>query len=308
MNELLEKLLEAEVLSGDTKTELEEAFKAQIDEAVEAAKAEATADVRAELTEAWVTERDTLVEAVDAKVSDFLAEEMDELRADVEKFRDLEAEYAEKIVEERASMRDELKVDLGELVEQLDSFLEVRLSEELTELREDIQEQKKNDFGRRMFEAFSEEFANNYADDESLATTLSETKTRLSDTEQALEEAEDKLSAMERATKMKTVLAPLSGKQHDIMEAILKNISTDMLEEGYKTFIGRVVNDAAAAEAEEGNDKVLTEDAKNEEVLENATVVTGDNVEGLNETAKNEESGLTEDAKVRLQKMAGILN
>jgi len=306
MNELLEKLLEAEVLSGETKTELEEAFKTQINEAVEAAKAEATADVRAELTEAWVTERDTLVEAVDSKVTEFLNTELTELREDVEKFRDLEAEYAEKLVEARASMRDELKVDLGELVEQLDGFLEVRLNTELTELREDIQEQKKNDFGRRMFEAFGEEFANNFADDDSLAGTLSETRTRLSDTEHALEEAEEKLSAMTRADKLTKVLSPLSGKQRDVMEAILKNISTDMLEEGYKTFIGRVVTEAATGESEEGNDKVLTEDAKNEEVLKENKVVTGDNVDEL-EAAKNEGIGLNEDAKIRLKKMAGIL-
>ena len=52
MNELLQKLLEAEVLTDETKTELEEAFKSQLDEAITAAKEDAAADVRAELSQA----------------------------------------------------------------------------------------------------------------------------------------------------------------------------------------------------------------------------------------------------------------
>ena len=99
MDELLQKLLESEVLTAETQKELKEAIEQKVTEAVEAAKAEAAADVRAELTEQWVNERDALIEAVDAKVGDFLDSELDELKSDIERFRDLEAESAEKLVE-----------------------------------------------------------------------------------------------------------------------------------------------------------------------------------------------------------------
>ena len=108
MDELLQKLLEAEVLTEETKKELKTAFETKLNEAVEAAKAEAAADVRAELTEQWVNERDALVEAVDAKVGDYLDGEIEELKADIERFRDLEAEAAEKLVEAKALMAEEL--------------------------------------------------------------------------------------------------------------------------------------------------------------------------------------------------------
>ena len=179
MDELLQKLLEADVLSEDTKKELEGAFQTKLDEAITAAKDEAAADVRADLTEKWVVERDQLVEAVDTKVTEFLAKEVEELKEDIERFRDLEAEYAEKLVEAKAAMSDELKDDLMELVEKVDAFLEIRLSAEIEELREDIDIVRKNDFGRRVFESFADEFMVNYSDEESAQVSLRETQERL---------------------------------------------------------------------------------------------------------------------------------
>jgi len=164
MNELLQKLLEAEILTEETKKDLEEAFTAARDEAITAAKDEAAADVRADLTEQWVAEKDTLVEAIDTKVGELLEQEIEELKEDIERFRDLEAEYAEKLVEAKAAMADELKADLGDLVEKIDAFLEMRLQAEIEELKEDITVVRKNQFGKKVFEAFVEEFMSEFAD------------------------------------------------------------------------------------------------------------------------------------------------
>jgi hypothetical protein len=260
MEELLQKLLEAEVLSEETKKDLESAFQKKLDEAESAAKEEAAADVRAELTEQWVTERDQLIEAVDSKVTEFLAKEVEELKEDIERFRDLEAEYAEKLVEAKASMSDELKDDLMELVEKVDAFLEIRLSAEIEELREDLDAVRKNDFGRRVFEAFADEFMVNYADEDSAESTLRETTERLRDTEEALAESEEKRKEIERQIAMEQVLSPLGGRQREVMEAILRNVDTEHLEEGYKTFIGRVIR-----ETSEKEDSVLAESKKEKE-------------------------------------------
>lgn len=313
MEELLQKLLESEVLTEDTQKELQEAFDAKINEAVEAAKAEAAADVRAELTEQWVNERDALIEAVDAKVGDFLDSELEELKTDIERFRDLEAEAAEKLVEAKALMAEELKSDLAELVEKLDSFLEIRLRAELEELSEDIERVKKDEFGRKIFEAVAAEFQANFADDESLEGTLRETEKRYQDTAEALEEAERKLAAMERAQKLDEVLAPLSGRQKEVMEAILKNVDTEQLEEGYKTFIGRVLKETEEDKSEK-EDTVLAESASEDEekeLLENGEVKTGDDEEQLAEneaTLSESEHKLSDEARKRLQRAAGILS
>ena len=324
MDELLQKLLEAEVLSEETKKELEGAFQTKLDEAIESAKKSAADDVRAQLTEQWVGERDTLVEAVDAKVNDFLGREVEELKEDIERFRDLEAEYAEKLVEAKAAMSDELKADLMELVEKVDSFLEMRISAELEELQEDLNVQRENDFGRRMFEAVVEEYAMNYADDESSAQSLRETQARLADVEEALEESETSRNEVERVIEMERILSPLIGRQHEVMEAILRTVPTEQLEEGYKTFIGRVIRESDISEKEgsvlaEGKDeecdddddkddkkkskkKSKKDDDKDDDKVEEGIRITGDKedlMEDFDVTAISE-------ATKELRRLAGI--
>jgi len=305
MDELLQQLLEAEVLSEETKTELETAMKGKLDEAVELAKSEAAADVRAELTEQWIQERDTLIEAIDSKVDDYLTAEIAELKEDIDRFRDLEAEYAENLVEAKAQMSDELKGDLSELVEKLDAFLEIRLNAEMEELHEDITEVKKNTFGRKMFEAMVAEYAADFADDDSLEGTLRETESRLSDASEALEEAEQKVASMERKEKMADVLAPLSGRSQEVMEAILKNVPTEQLDEGYKTFIGRVLKETTEETVDsEKEDKVLAESTEEVTSDDTVTVVTGDTDEIITEGT---EDHMNADELARIRKLAGLV-
>jgi hypothetical protein len=313
MDELLQKLLEAEVLSEETKKELEEAFQGKLEEAMNEAKEKAAADVRAELTEQFIVERDRLVEAVDTKVAEFLESEITELKDDIESFRDLEAEYAEKLVESKAAMSVELKKDLTELVEKLDTFLEIRLSAELDELREDVAEIRKVEFGRSIFEAFRNEFINNYADEDSAEATLRETQERAAELAEALEESERTRAALERQIKLENVLTPLAGRQREVMEAILKNVDTDKLDEAYKTFIGRVIRESTDVAGSEKEDKVLAEGASKEdkkkakatlnEKVKEAVVATGDGEEMVKESAMSDEQKAH---LAHLRRLAGI--
>jgi hypothetical protein len=307
MDELLQRLLEAEVLSEETKNELESAFSTQLNEAIDAAKKEAAADMRTELTEQWIKERDTLVEAVDSKIGDYLDSEMVELKEDVERFRDLEAEYAEKIVIHKSEMASELKEDLKELVEKVDAFLEIRLNSEMRELKEDIEEVRKNDFGRKIFEAFYDEFNNSHSNDKSIKKSLQESKRRLADTEKVLLEYEEKLAKIEHKTKLEEVLSPLSGHAREVMEAILRNVDTENLEEGYKTFIGRVLreteddlNNGKNNKISEKEDKVL---AGGKKIVKEGVFVSGN----TEKTHNTNSSKLAESYKIQLQKLGGIV-
>lgn len=308
MKELLQKLLEAEVLTEETKAELEGAFTSQLEEAIAAAKEETAADVRAELTEEWVNEKENLVEAIDTKVGEMCSTEFEELKEDIERFRDLEADFAEKLVEAKAAMSDELKGDLAELVEKINSFLEIRLAAEMEELHEDITEQRKNMFGRKIFEAYAEEFTMDYADEESAEATLRETEERLKEAQEALDESERKTAKMERSIKMEEVLSPLDGKQKEVMEAILRNVDTQSLEEGYKTFIGRVIRENEEADSEKEGE-VLAEGASEEDGEKDETLVEGDVVTGDTDEVIEESENLNPEMAQRiahLQMLAGI--
>lgn len=302
MEELLQKLLEAEILTPETSEELKSAFKTQLSEAIAAAREEAAADVRTQLTEQWIRERDTLIEAIDSKVGEYLETEIEELKEDINRFRDLEAEYAEKLVEAKASMSNELKNDLKELVEKLDAFLEIRLSAEIEELREDIEEVRKNEFGRRVFEAFAQEYVQGYADKDSAHASLREVQSRLEDVEQALQESERKRATIERKVKMDKVLSPLSGRQREVMEAILRNVDTENLDEGYKTFIGRVLRETTSSEKEE---TVLAESVNKEKVEKKGVTKTGDTATTITESEDKQAKGATNNLDY-YRKLAGI--
>jgi len=322
MKELFKKLLESDLLTEETKTELETAIEAHLTEAVESAKAEAEVKVRAELTEQFIEDKNALIEAIDSKTEEFLTAELAELKEDIERFRDLEAEYAEKIVEARKEMAGTVKADMAELVETLDAFLEMRLDAEFEELKEDIDEVKKLEFGRKIFEAVAEEYKNSYVDDSEDKKALATAKTQLEEATAKLKETATELNSIKRDSKLNEVLEPLTGHPREVMEAILKNVPTEKLDEAFGKYIGRVlhegskkVEDVKVSEKESGYSPVLAEGAtsttdEGTEINEGETkVVTGDS---LNEEVNDDkeeilsESKLNPITKKRLQSLAGL--
>jgi hypothetical protein len=82
---------------------------------------------------------------------------------------------------------------------------------------------------------------------------------------------------------MNDILSPLSGRPREVMEAILRNVDTENLEQGYKTFIGRVLREASddnagGTKTQQKEDKVLAEGEKKDkkDVLKEGVAVTGD--------------------------------
>ncbi len=312
MDELLNKLLAAEVLTEDTKADITATFNAKLEEAMTAARATATATVTAELNEQFIVERDTLIEALDSKVSEALAYELEELREDIERFRDLEAEYAERLVEAKSEMADVLKSDIAQLIENLDVFLEVRLTSELSELREDFEVVKKNEFGKSVFEAFVTEFKKHYAGDDSIEARLNETEARLDDALEALEETEKKAARLERSMKVEKVLAPLTGRTREVMEAILKNVDTPLLEEAYKTYVGRVLKEASEEVDTSGKENTVLAEGTKQKVVTGVTKKGNDDARIIQESVQDAQDAhshyptLSDAEKERLRRIAGV--
>lgn len=305
MNELLKKLLAADVLTEDVKEQLEKAISTEITEAVEVAKAEAQTQVRAELKEQWNKERDALIEAIDSKVSELLVKEIEELKEDISRFRDLEAEYAEKLVESRAEMKQQLQEDIATLVEKLDAFLEMRLAAEIEELKEDMNKVKKLEFGRNVFEAFVNEYRKNFVDGDETERELKETRARLAAATKQLKEAKEQAEAQDRAAKLEKILSPLSGKKREVMETILSKLPTDQLEEGYKTFVGRVVRENEENSKEKETTKVLAEDISDISKTQKSTVKTGDAEPSITAVTESVDPQLAK-LKESMRRLAGL--
>lgn len=311
MDELLNKLLAAEILTEDTKHAFETEFKKQLNEAVEIAEQTTRAEVTAQLNEQWIKERELLIDALDTKVTEALTDELNELHEDISRFRDVETEYAHKLVEAKSEMAETLKGDIAQLIEKMDAFFEIRLSTELAELREDFQVVKQNEFGRNIFEAFITEFKQHYAGDDSVESRLNETENRLEDALIALEESERKASKLERKIKLEKVLTPLSGRTREVMEAILKNVDTALIEDAYDTYIGRVLKETTENKPSEKETKVLAEGQERKKTIVGKTVSGNDEDRIIRESVqdtndKSTSSVISNTDLARLRKVAGI--
>ena len=267
MDEILQKLLNSELLSEEARAEISTQLTTAIEEYKTTVREDVTMAVRGEIAEQWANERDSLIENVETFVAKKLEEEIEELRHDIERFRDLEAEYAEKIVEEKHAMAETLSEELDQLVDKMDAFFDLRLSEEFKELREDLEIVKQNEFGRKIFEAFATEFNGAHIDEDSIQSKLQAAVAKLGDAESTIAKLEESQAKLVRESKLEKILAPLNGKKREQMSFVLQNVETSRLEEAYNHFIGRVLK-------EEQSPAVSQEEAV--QPLVESVVVTGD--------------------------------
>lgn len=296
MEEILKAVLSSEILSEETKTQLTEHVKTlekSLRESIET-------EVRAELAEKWVQERDELAQKMEVFVSESLQQELTELRDDIKQFRNLESEYQAKLAEQRVLMAEEvvaekqklqsaLEEELETLVDKLDEFLEIRLSEELTELAEDIQSVKNSKLGQEMFEAYAEIFMRSHLSKTGVMKKLEEAEKQVELLSTKLEESTMVAADLIRESKMTNLLSNLSGSKREQMEILLKGVATERLEETYKQFVGRIMKDEPQVQMSESSQQT--------------TVKTGDAVVITESQSK---SAVDDDFRKELQRLAGI--
>jgi hypothetical protein len=310
---ILQTLLENDILTEESKKEIEEAIAAQlleaVEEAVKVAKEEAEISVRAELAEQFVTDKEALVEALDTKVQQFLESELQEFKDDIENFRDLETEYAEKLVNVKKELAECAKKDFTQLINILNEFLEERVEAEMKELKEDIEEVKKIRFGAKVYESVKETFEREYFDKDEINKNAKEAEDVLKRVTTDLREAKKELNHIKRDTALTETLSSLSGRPKEVMAAILENTPTDKIQKVYDQFIGRVLNESVVEETEEKEEKVLAENSKTQsgkgKVVTETVAVNGDSGDDL--LIEDEEGhGLSKEETARLRDLIGI--
>ena len=298
MDEILKKLLESDLLSEETKAEISEQFTTVVEEFLAEERSKLEVEIQSKLTEEFVSARDELAETIDTKIDEFLASELSELTEDINKFRDLEVEYAEKLIEEKEKLAQLLGEQINQLVDKLDVFLEVRLDEEMSELKEDIEDVKKLEFGRKIFEAVETEFKKFRKEDlTNVESELAEALDKLSDAESRLIDIEQARIMESRNSKLEELLSALSGNAREQMKIILSNVSTEKLEESYNVYIGRVLKEVVDTK-KEVKAKRITEDKI---VTEKSGVFFSGNDDVIVENEKPNDAQLS-----RIRKLAGL--
>jgi DNA repair exonuclease SbcCD ATPase subunit len=150
MAHAIEQLLSSEVLSEEVRSTLSEAWEAKLSEARE----EITAELREEFAQRYETDKEHMVEALDAMLSDTIKSELEEFASDKRAAVSAKVEYQRKIAEHAALLdkfvMETLKKEIAELREdrklqegnfqQLEDFVMEQLTSELNEFHQDKQE------------------------------------------------------------------------------------------------------------------------------------------------------------------------
>lgn len=276
MDEILQKLFGSDVLSEDSKAAITESFKTYATAYLIEERSKIEAEVNTRLTKEFVDAREELVESLNSKIDLMVNAEFDELKGDIEQYRDLEVELAEKLVEEKEALAVRFGTEMDELVEKLDLFLEQRVAAEFEELHEDIIEVKRLGVGRKIMEAFGEEFKSIRKDDTGkIERELAETLDKLADSRKLIADMEKSRINEAKQSKIDELLTPLSGSTREQMKLILNNVSIEKLDEAYKVYLGRILKESVVPSATKLTEavsvqKIVKVFTGNEEVLEEA--------------------------------------
>jgi len=340
------ELLENAELTEDVKSALQEAWEGKISEARE----ELTAELREEFAQRYDHDKSQIVEAVDNFISEkveaeisAIAEEKTALASDRVKYHKAISEHSkvlDKFVTEMVAKEvKELRADrdrTSQHVAKLDNFVAEQLATELSEFhedkkslveqkvkmvregkkqlaeakkdfikkaadkvenvvngvivnevksfRDDITKARENDFGRRIFEAFANEFGMSHLNEakeiKKIQKEIAEMETKLNESEQVIAEKEDAVKltesklriaedTMNRKETLNSLMAPLGKEKKEIMSDLLESVKTSKLEESFNKYLPSVLDGESPRVK-----KTLSESVTSEHTGNKATVIT----------------------------------
>ena len=197
------------------------------------------------------------IKAATGKLDDFVTES---LRKEIVEFAEDKADLARAKVQLVVEGKAKLKALSEKFIERSSSLVEQvtdqTLRTELKQLKEDIQEAKENNFGRRIFEAFATEFTathlNERAELKKMMLTIEKMGRQISEARESAELAEAKAEAketeirrineaIERNGKIDELMKPLSKEKANVMKQLLESTPTDRLEAAFKKYLTPVM-------------------------------------------------------------------
>lgn len=222
------------------------------------------------------------------KIDEFIIRQVGkELKEFLEDHRALVATRVKLVAESRTRLRTVQTRFVKEAASKVEKTINETLAREMTQLHDDLEKNRQNMFGRRIFEAVAAEFMTSYLAE---GTEIRKLQTALAEQEQALTDAQSKLNeavkdgqaavrkvklAEDRAVRTKVIgelLSNLRGDKRTIMEGMLETVRTDALRQSFNKLLP-VVLDETTRKAPPGK-KALTEETRPAQ-RPTATVVTG---------------------------------
>jgi hypothetical protein len=172
-----------------------------------------------------------------------LAQEITEFMQDK---RDLAETKVRLVREGRAELKQVKEAFIKRAASLVDQVVTENLNSELTALKEDIESARRQDFGRKLFEAFASEYQSSYLNEKSETAKLlkvidlkdlamQEAAQAVVNAEQILESKQAEIRALKEAQERKAImselLGPLNKEQKEIMSELMETVKTERLNE-----------------------------------------------------------------------------
>jgi hypothetical protein len=187
-----------------------------------------------------------------SKLEDFVVKQLaNEINEFAEDKKDL-AETKVKLVKEA---KEKFVAKSAEIVKETVSK---KLAEEISQLKEDIHSARENNFGRKLFEAFANEYSNSYLNEKSETAklmkivaekeeALAEAKKAITEKDTLVESKEAEISVAKdkakRVAVMNELLTPLGKDKREIMSELLESVQTEKLHNAFDKYLPAVMED-----------------------------------------------------------------
>jgi DNA repair exonuclease SbcCD ATPase subunit len=194
-----------------------------------------------------------------AKLEDFVVKQLaKEITEFAEDKKDL-AETKVKLVREAKSKLDEVKRRFIEKsAKVVESAVNSKLTDEIKQLKEDISASRENHFGRKLFEAFANEYMGSFLNEKSetakLMKVVAEKEDQLAEAKKAITEKDTIVESKEaeiakardeaeRVKVMNELLNPLGKDKREIMSELLESVQTSKLHTAFEKYLPAVMED-----------------------------------------------------------------
>jgi hypothetical protein len=225
----------------------------------------------AELHEDRKTVADNVTK-LESFIVDALAKEIAEFHTDK---KDL-AETKVKLVRESKAKFENLKKEfISKASTMVAETVQNGLRSEMTQLKEDIEAARKNDFGRRIFESFASEYAASHLNEKSetakLLKVVLKKEAELEEAVKIVAESEQIVAQKDRELRiikennqrkevMSELLGPLTGDKREVMSSLLESVQTEKLRTAFDKYLPAVMNGSTPAKKVLKEGKEITGD------------------------------------------------
>jgi len=187
-----------------------------------------------------------VVEALAQEITEFYKDKQDLAEAKVRLVR-----------EGRQEIKKVKEAFVQRAAKMVESVVSQNLRSEITSLKEDIEAARRQDFGRKLFEAFASEYQTSYLSEKSETAKLlkvidmkdlaiKEAASAVVQAEQILESKQSEIRALKEAQERKAImselLAPLNTEQKAIMGELMESVKTARLNESFEKYLPSVVS------------------------------------------------------------------